>query len=48
MSDLIKNKSKIDEKVVVSGNCVTSMGPGTSLEFGLKLVELLFDKQKAI
>jgi len=35
------------EKVVVDGNCITSQGPGTALEFALKLVELLFDKQKS-
>ena len=35
------------EKVVVDGNCITSQGPATALEFALKLVELLFDKQKS-
>jgi 4-methyl-5(b-hydroxyethyl)-thiazole monophosphate biosynthesis len=34
-------------KVVVDGNCITSQGPATALEFSLKLVELLFDKQKS-
>lgn len=34
-------------KVVVDGNCVTSQGPATALEFSLKLIELLFDKQKS-
>jgi len=36
--------------VVVDGYCVTSQGPGTSLEFSLKLVELLcgLDKAKEI
>jgi 4-methyl-5(b-hydroxyethyl)-thiazole monophosphate biosynthesis len=34
-------------RVVVDGNCVTSQGPGTAIEFALKLVELLFDKKKA-
>ncbi|OHB60628.1 MAG: dihydroxyacetone kinase, partial [Planctomycetes bacterium RBG_13_50_24] len=33
--------------VVVDGNCITSQGPATALEFALKLVELLFDKQKS-
>lgn len=28
-------------RVVVDGNCVTSAGPGTALEFSLKLVELM-------
>lgn len=34
-------------KVVVDENIVTSQGPGTSIEFSLKLVELLVDKQKS-
>lgn len=36
-----------DERVVVDGHCVTSQGPGTAIEFALKLVELLFGRQKA-
>jgi len=36
-----------DERVVVAGNCVTSQGPGTAIEFALKLVELLFGPAKA-
>ncbi len=35
------------DRVVVDGNCITSRGPGTALEFALKLVELLFDEKKA-
>jgi 4-methyl-5(b-hydroxyethyl)-thiazole monophosphate biosynthesis len=31
--------------VVVDGNCITSQGPGTAIEFALKLVELLFGKE---
>jgi 4-methyl-5(b-hydroxyethyl)-thiazole monophosphate biosynthesis len=34
-------------RVVVDGNCITSQGPATALEFALKLVEILFDKQKS-
>ncbi len=34
-------------RVVVDGSCITSQGPGTALEFAIKLVELLFDKNKA-
>ncbi len=34
-------------KVVVDGNCITSQGPGTALEFALKLVELLFGTEKS-
>ena len=36
-----------DERVVVDGNCVTSQGPATAIEFALKLVELLFGEAKA-
>jgi 4-methyl-5(b-hydroxyethyl)-thiazole monophosphate biosynthesis len=36
-----------EAKVVIDGNCITSQGPATALEFALKLVELLFDKQKS-
>ncbi len=35
-----------DSNVVVDGNCVTSQGPGTALEFSLKLVELILGKEK--
>lgn len=35
------------ERVVVDGNCVTSQGPATAIEFALKLVELLYGSQKA-
>lgn len=37
----------VDEKVVVDDNCVTSQGPATALQFSLKLIELLFSKEKA-
>ena len=43
----LKDTSKVESRVVVDGNCITSRGPGTALEFALKLVELLFDEQKA-
>jgi 4-methyl-5(b-hydroxyethyl)-thiazole monophosphate biosynthesis len=36
-----------DDRVVVDGHCVTSQGPGTAIEFALKLIELLFGVQKA-
>ncbi|RMD52019.1 MAG: DJ-1/PfpI family protein [Nitrospirae bacterium] len=35
------------EKVVIDGNVVTSQGPGTALNFALKLVELFKGKEKA-
>jgi 4-methyl-5(b-hydroxyethyl)-thiazole monophosphate biosynthesis len=30
-----------ESRVVVDGNCVTSQGPGTALDFALELVEQL-------
>jgi 4-methyl-5(b-hydroxyethyl)-thiazole monophosphate biosynthesis len=42
----LKNTDAVESRVVVDGPCVTSRGPGTALEFALKLVELLYGKQK--
>jgi 4-methyl-5(b-hydroxyethyl)-thiazole monophosphate biosynthesis len=45
---LQKQLKNLDQaRVVVDGNCVTSQGPGTAIEFALQLVELLFDASKA-
>ncbi len=35
-----------EDRVVVDGNIVTSRGPGTAMEFAMKLVEILFDKDR--
>ncbi|MEW5802761.1 MAG: DJ-1 family glyoxalase III [bacterium] len=43
----LKDPSAVESRVVVDGTCITSRGPGTALEFALKLVELLFGGQKA-
>ena len=40
-------KNPVDENVVIDGNCITSQGPGTALVFSLKLVEVLYDSNKA-
>jgi protein deglycase len=47
MAEKLKNKQAINQRVVVDGNCITSQGPGTALEFSLKLVELLFGSEKS-
>ncbi|RKY07410.1 MAG: DJ-1 family protein [Planctomycetota bacterium] len=39
-------EGRVDDRVVVDGNCITSQGPGTALEFALKLVVLLFGRAK--
>lgn len=34
------------DRVAVDGNCITSQGPGTAIEFGLELVRQLFGEQR--
>jgi 4-methyl-5(b-hydroxyethyl)-thiazole monophosphate biosynthesis len=46
-ADRLDNAEAVDSRVVVDGNCVTSRGPGTAIEFALKLVELLYGRKKA-
>ena len=38
----LNNPSSAHLRVVVDGNCITSQGPGTAMQFSLKLVELLY------
>lgn len=45
--DHLEITDSVESRVVVDGNCVTSRGPGTALEFALKLVELLYGEKKA-
>jgi 4-methyl-5(b-hydroxyethyl)-thiazole monophosphate biosynthesis len=45
--DQLTPNDAIESRVVVDGNCVTSRGPGTALEFALKLVALLYGEDKA-
>ncbi|ELR15610.1 DJ1 family protein [Acanthamoeba castellanii str. Neff] len=45
--DALKQKDNLEQRVVVDGNCVTSRGPGTALEFALQLVEQLYGAAKA-
>lgn len=42
----LSNRDAVDQSVVVDGSCVTSQGPGTAMQFSLKLVEVLFGKKK--
>jgi 4-methyl-5(b-hydroxyethyl)-thiazole monophosphate biosynthesis len=46
-SDMLENREEINTRVVVDGNCVTSRGPGTAIEFALKLVEILYGIETA-
>ncbi|SDG53479.1 4-methyl-5(b-hydroxyethyl)-thiazole monophosphate biosynthesis [Pseudomonas benzenivorans] len=43
-SDRLSGCTFVDQPVVVDGNCITSQGPGTALEFALTLVEHLRGK----
>jgi 4-methyl-5(b-hydroxyethyl)-thiazole monophosphate biosynthesis len=45
--DQLENTDAVESRVVVDGLCVTSRGPGTALEFAVKLVELLYGEEKA-
>jgi len=45
--DQLENTDAAKSRVVVDGPCITSQGPGTALEFSLRLVELLFSEEKA-
>jgi len=46
--DIIKSLDKPrGDKVVVDGNIITSQGPGTAVEFALRIVEHLLGKAKA-
>lgn len=46
-ADRLDNPDSVASRVVVDGTCVTSRGPGTAVEFALKLVELLYDAEQA-
>ncbi len=46
-SHLLPVKEKIETRVVVDGHIITSRGPGSAMEFALKLVELLYGLAKA-
>ena len=41
-SDQLTMTDRIDDRVVMDDNCLTSQGPGTAVEFALALVERLY------
>jgi len=42
-----KNQHKMDYRVLVSHNCITSKGPGTAMEYALVIIEKLLNSEKA-
>jgi len=46
-ADQLHDGRPVAQRVVVDGRCVTSQGPGTAIEFALRLVALLYDEAKA-
>jgi protein deglycase len=42
----LSTADRVDSRVVIDGNCMTSRGPGTAVEFALALVERLCGKDK--
>ena len=44
--DQLTITDRIDDRVVMDGNCLTSRRPGTAVEFALALVERLYSKNK--
>lgn len=47
-ADRLPDATRVDQRVVVDGHCVTSRGPGTALEFALELVRRLFGPDMAV
>ncbi|HPC95866.1 MAG TPA: DJ-1/PfpI family protein [Sedimentisphaerales bacterium] len=47
MQNQLDPKGVRRDRVIVDGNCVTSQGPATAIDFALKLVELLAGPDKA-
>lgn len=47
-SGALSNQEAVQQRVVRSGTVITSRGPGTTLEFALRLVAELYDEKKAL
>lgn len=46
-SDRLPDQMPVSQRVVTDGNCITSRGPGTAIEFALRLVAALCGETKA-
>lgn len=47
MEQLSSSTSAVESRVQKDGKVVTSRGPGTTMEYAVSLVELLYGKEKA-
>ena len=47
MEDALTGAQYSKDRVVIDGRIITSQGPGTAMEFAIKLVEVLVGKNKA-
>lgn len=45
--DKLTDASAASQRIVTDGNCITSQGPGTVLEFAIELVRCLFGQARA-
>ena len=45
MQNQLPDSTLANQTTVIDGNCITSQGPATAMEFSLTLVELLSDKE---
>merc|ERR1712078_791544 len=45
-AEQLHNRSHAGSRTVIDGNLVTGQGPGTTFEFALALVEILFGRDK--
>ncbi len=47
IADQLPDPAQASQRVAVDGNCITSQGPGTALDFAIELARQLFDDSRA-